>query len=106
MDNGDNDDTPLERTSPGEALDYAIFVRRVVLGGWASLIASSIILYCSTRVGIEFGAYLLILARIFGMGAFLCGVFCLANQMWNHGSLLLILSLVLPFFALLSHGSM
>jgi hypothetical protein len=50
-------------------------------------------------------AMLMLTARIFGLGAFACGVISLAMQSWTAGTLLLIRSIALPCIAWVLFGS-
>jgi hypothetical protein len=50
-------------------------------------------------------ASLMFIARIFGLGAFVCGVASLALQSWTVGTLLLIGSIALPGIAFVYFGA-
>lgn len=79
--------------------------RKAILTGWSSVLLSAILLYLSVINDLSVGAYYLVLARIFGISGFVCGAVSIFHHRWTHGSLLLILSLGLPFVAILFHGT-
>jgi hypothetical protein len=44
-------------------------------------------------------------ARILGIGGFICGVSCIFQSKWTHGTLLIISALVLPVVSYAIHSS-
>jgi hypothetical protein len=87
-------------------------INLIIYAGWTCLLLSSTCFYISTRsIGIdEPGSELtyalwLIVARLFGIGAFIVAGFSIFNQRWTHGTLLFIGSVALPFLSLFIHGS-
>lgn len=87
-------------------------INLIIYAGWACLLLSSTCFYISTRsIGIvEPGSEItyalwLIVARLFGIGAFIVAGVSIFNQRWTHGTLLFIGSVALPFLSLFMHGS-
>lgn len=86
----------------------------IVVGvGVFCLLLSSLTLYFSVRhffsettevqnVSITY----MLFARLCGITAFCIGVYCIFNQRWTAGALLLLGSIVLPFISLFVHGTM
>jgi hypothetical protein len=88
--------------------DFQKFVKTVIIFGWLALLLSSTCVYISTQYmdtgpTINYALWFFV-ARLFGIGAFIVGVFCLFNQRWNNATLLIAGSVGLPFVSFIIYG--
>jgi hypothetical protein len=76
--------------------------------GWILILSSSLLLATSffavEKNSLSF-MLLIFSARTMGIGGFLCGVCSIFQNKWNHGTLLIISSLVLPIISFIVHSS-
>lgn len=89
-----------------------ILVRRLVWAGWVCIALSALFLYLSGPISSPQGAggevlwaIWLMLARLFGIGAFAIGGIAIFNHRWTEGILLCLLAVSLPFVSLSMHGT-
>lgn len=95
------------------SIDRDKIINLVIKLGWLCLLLSSTCFYISTRSigldepGSELGyAMWLIIARLFGIGAFVVAGVCIFNQRWTQGTFLFVGSVILPFLSLFIHGTL
>jgi hypothetical protein len=87
-------------------------VRRLIWAGRVSIALSALCLYLSGPIaapgdghaGVMWAVYLM-LARLFGIGAFAIGGVAIFNHRWTEGILLCLIAVSLPFLSLYMHGT-
>ena len=111
MDNQHGDSQVSSQESPDRARQNRM-VTICAACGWICLICSSSCMYIlssesdpSMIVGGDKHMLVLIVARLFGISAFICGVVCLLHERWTSGALLLFFSMLLPIISIFVAGS-
>jgi hypothetical protein len=81
---------------------------RIYVIGWSLIALCSIAMGFSMNQDELFGTSFMLwlfAARLFGISGFLCGVMCLVQLEWTHGTLLIISALVLPIISYVVHST-
>lgn len=83
-------------------------VTKIQFLGWMFIISSCICMYFSMQERDYSATFIwwLFAARLCGISGFVCGVVCIFQKKWNHGSLLIASAVVLPLLSLLIHSRM